>query len=504
MSLLFYLSYASADYSEDLRGFFEDLASVVRIRFRLPDAAPTGFFNTQGIAPGSEWRPDVAGALRTSQTMLALVSPAYISSQFSGKEWQLFENRRNLITVRGTAETAPVVPRAIAPVLWARCDGLMPKVISQAQWAVGDSDGVYNREDLLMVRRSANRVQGYADSLKALAEQIVRMVRTTTLPPLDDLPPFPEVDNAFKYKAIIVEGNEQVRKMLVEYLEFSNFEVTAYEAAGVVPPHFLDEENQSNPIDLFVVDLEFESGRRDSLNLVGKISSMKKTRPAVMAMSASLTSDNLIEAMKMGAEDVVPKPFEVSKIVERMKNLASIGRNRRLHPQGKSLCDSEDPSRRNRPVFLSYSGEDNGRKGVAAFLRSNIEAMGIGVYYADDNRPEDSIAGKCILKAIDDAHVYLALITEKYPSNKYCLFELVRFCTNVEPKGPRTLLPVVHGRPEKIENYEWIRPIIDERQYADLTSERFLDGLIALLGWIQNAVNVYEQRSRRGSSAPAN
>jgi CheY-like chemotaxis protein len=327
------------------------------------------------------------------------------------------------------------------------------------------------------------------------------MSRVANLPPLETLPPFAGVDNAFKYKAIIVEGYEQVREMLVKYLKDSNFEVEAYKDAGEVPPELLDEKNQINPIDLFVVDLGFESPGTEGLELIGKISALEKTRPAVMAMSASLSSNNLIEAMKMGAEDVVPKPFEVSKIVERMSNLAGIGRNRRLRRQGQFLSDSEDPSRLERPVFLSYSSEDNGRKGVAAFLRSNIEVMGIQVYYADDNRmPEDSQEAKRILEAIDQAHVYLPLITEKYPCSNYCLSELVRFCTHVEPGGPtnpptvvtaattRTLLPVLYGLPNEIKNYEWIRPIIDERRHANITSDQFLDGLIALLGWIRSAV----------------
>jgi DNA-binding NarL/FixJ family response regulator len=501
----FYLSYASADYGDDLCGFFEDLSHVVQTRLRLPESEPVGFFNTQGIAPGSEWRPDVAKALRTSRTMLALVSPAYIRSESAGKEWQVFENRRHLDTLREAIDPPRVVPQAIAPVLWIPCSGQMPHAISKAPWILGDSDSAYNRNGLLKVRGSANRFQqDYADSLAALAEQIVQMSRNSNLPPLDTLPPFAEVDNLFKYNAIIVEGHDQVRKMLVEYLEASNFEVQAYQSAGEVPSELLEEKNQINPIDLFVVDLEFESPGTDGLDLIEKISAIE-TRPAIMAMSASLSSNNLIEAMKMGAEDVVPKPFEVSEIVERMRNLASIGRNRRLRQQGQSLSDSEDPSRFRRPVFLSYSSEDNGRKGVAAFLRSNIEAMGIGVYYADDSRlPEDSQEAKRILEAIDQAHVYLPLITEKYPCSNYCLSELVRFCTHVEPGRPgsssmvrtasttRTLLPVLYGLPNEIKNYEWIRPIIDERRHANITSDQFLDGLIALLGWIRNAVNEHE------------
>ncbi len=495
MSFHFYLSNAPADYDGYLSGVFEDLARVLRVRLGLSASEEVGFLNTQGIAPGSEWRPDVAAALRTSQVMLALVSPAYIRSESAGKEWQLFENRRYLGTMPEEIETPRLVPQAIAPVLWIPCNGQTPKAISRAApWTNAKSDSVYHRKGLLEVRRSAVEFpQDYANLLAALTEQIVVATSNAKLPQLDALPPFAEVENAFIYKAIIVEGNEQVRKMLVEYLEFSNFEVGAYETAGDVPAQILENENNIDAVDLFVVDLEFESQRKDALHLIRKISNIK-TRPAVMAMSASLSSQNVIEAMKMGAEDVVPKPFEVSKLAERMKNLASIGRNRRLRPQGQSLLDSEDPWRDKRPVFLSYSGEDNGRKGIAAFLRSNIEAMGIGVYYADDNRlREDSIAAKRILKAIDEAHVYLPLITEKYPCSNYCLSELVRFCTHVESGGSRTLLPILHGLPAEIKNYEWIRPIIDERRYADITSEQFLDGLIALLGWIQNAVDIYQR-----------
>jgi DNA-binding NarL/FixJ family response regulator len=303
--------------------------------------------------------------------------------------------------------------------------------------------------------------------------------------------------NARKYHAVIVEGHTQVREMLVEYLRFSNFEVSAYVEAGQVPDQMLEDELESNPPDLFVVDLEFEAGKGASLDLIKKIKRLEKTRPAVMAMCASLSNENLIEAMKMGAEDVVPKPFDVLEIVGRMSKLAYIGRYRRDRPAGQSPSDSTDLLRQERSVFLSYSSDDAKSEGVATFLRSNIEARGIGVWYSDDIlRPKDPKWAKHAFKGIRKAHVFLPLITDNYPHSRNCLAELINFYSHQLIDGSRVLLPVLHGSSEAIRNFEWTRRLIDNSHHADITSAQFLDGLIALLGRIQKAVKVHQTNKR--------
>jgi DNA-binding response OmpR family regulator len=502
MSMHFYLSYAPADYSEHLREFCEDLTCTIRARLLQSGNEPVGFLDRRGIARDSHWPADVAEALRTSQTMVVLMSPEYFRTASSGKEWQIFEMRRRLRAEPGSNEVSGV----IAPVIWIPREGNVPKVVSDCEDSLGQVNGVYRQNGLLMMRESLTRFgDEYVNILVTLAEQIIAMARIARLPPLDDLPPFDEVDDAFnspyelsisftdqardgRYKAIVVERHEQVRKMLVEYLRFSDFEVDGYEEARLVPARILKNEPQGSPPDLFVVDLECEADSREGLGLIESTKAIK-TRPAVMALTAGLSDKNLIEAMQMGAEDVVPKPFDVPEIVERMKNLASIGRNRRLRPSGQFPSDSTDDTRIKRPVFLSYSSKDNKNKGVATFLRSNIEARGIGVYYADDHPlPEGSAAAKSILKAIDEAQVYLPLLTYGYPTSCFCLAELVRFYSRLATDDSRTLLPVLHDSPKTMPHFAWIKPIIEEHQYADLTSGRFLNGLIALLGWIQRAV----------------
>lgn len=513
MSFHFYLSYAPADYSENLCKFFEDLTCTIRAR--LPECAEeaVGFFPARGDAPRSEWTPEAAEALRTSRLMIALTSPEYFRSESSGKEWQIFETRRTRAARLGSLEAAGV----IVPVIWIPCDETVPKAVTHGHDSLGHLNGAYRKYGVLTAHKTLHRfAQEYVNVLVALAEHVIAVTRTTGLLPLDVLPPFEEVDNAFhanymqngkyrakaydspppatkdephdRYRALVVEPHHQVRDMLLEYLS-PDFEVEGYEEARQVPARALVDENQSRPIDLFVVDLELEARKRDGLSLIQQIRPLK-TRPAVMAMSAGLSSKKLIEAMRVGAEVVVPKPFDVEETVKRMKKLAAIAKSRRLHRLLKSESTNGAPAKRERPVFLSYSSKDNESKRVAIFLKSNIEARGIGVWYSDEIlSPEDSAPAKSVFEGIAEAQVFLPVITDSYPSSTPCLAELICFFNHQMSDRSRVLLPVLHRSAKEIKYFDWIKPLIDDRQHADLTSESFLDGLITVLGWIQKLVN---------------
>jgi len=113
-------------------------------------------------------------------------------------------------------------------------------------------------------------------------------------------------------------------------------------------------------------------------------------------------------------------PFDRNELVTQMELCANLGRSIRLQRDEKRL--GLDPSRK-REVFLSYRSLD---KGVATVLRRSLEARRIGVSYMDENDAtgpwEDKIASW-----ISQAQIFLALVTDKYLSSKYCEGELRRF-----------------------------------------------------------------------------
>jgi DNA-binding response OmpR family regulator len=337
-----------------------------------------------------------------------------------------------------------------------------------------------------------------------MVNKVTEMIETPMIPAPDVTSQLNEVDNAFslfrgpsahppnesekkrKYKAVVVEGHGQVRDMLVECLRFSGFEAEGYYEGEFVLGEILQDTRQVTLPDLFVIDLELQAGKVCGMSLIEQLTD-NNIPSAIMAMSQNLSGGYLIEAMKTGAEDVVHKPFDVFQIMERMENLARIGRNRQLYRQHQL---TNDDSRQNRPVFLSYSNKD---KRIASVLRSHIEARGIGVWYAPDSLQPGDAFRRRILDAIDRAHVFVPLITDSYPNSPFCMAELVRFYRRLRTDRSPVLLPVLHGSPEEMENFDWIKPIMEEHQYADITSERFVNGLTALLGRIQKAVSQHQQ-----------
>lgn len=498
MANYFYLSYASVDNSDYLQRFFEDLTYAIQFRLGLSRDKQVGFFDRREKEFSSHWHGPVTEALRTSRTMVSLLSPAYFRSEYTGKEWQLFDTRRHLCTARkGSTEAERVsTPSVIAPVIWLPWQDHTPKVVSETLHRLGDSTSVYKKNGLLMMRESFQRE--YVEVVVALAEQIIDMAETTQLRPLDVLPPLNEVDSAFtlsgessvgfpnetekvRYKVVVVEDHQQVREMLVEGLRVFGHDATGYAEAESVFLEILPDNRQITMPDLFVIDLELGAGKIQGMDLI-KLLRANKVPSAIVAMSASLSSSNFLEAWKGGAADVIAKPFDLIPTVRRMETLANIGMGRRLRSPEQCPPFPTDPSRQDRPVFLSYANAD---QSIASVLRSHIEAAGIGVWYS--LQPE----GPCrehILDAIDRALVFVPLITDSYPGSPLCMAEMVRFYRRrITNKSP-ALLPVLNGLLEGMRNLDLIRPIVEEHQYVDITSERLADGLTALLGLIRKTL----------------
>lgn len=234
MSFHFYLSSAPADGNEDLQRFFTDLNIAVRARLSPPEnKTKIGFFEPRGIANGNDWRPEVAEALRTSQTMVALISPEYFVSEYAGKEWRLFEKRRQFTNGQRRAETEGGARSAIVPVIWIPCKNSESRIPSSVQAAFGDSNIVYREQGVLMLRSLDRFHDEYVDVLMSLSKQIIDTGRNARLPALDIVPPLAQLDSEFreKYKAVIVEDDKQVREMLGHFLSFNGFQCQSFKGA---------------------------------------------------------------------------------------------------------------------------------------------------------------------------------------------------------------------------------------------------------------------------------
>jgi CheY-like chemotaxis protein len=507
MSFHFYLSYAPADFSEDLKRFFDDLNFTIQVRLGYPKDKQVGFFARRDGEVDSEW-PDRAGeALQGSRTMVALLSPEYFQSEQAGRECQLFEGRRDLLLGRpGLSETRRGnLPSRIASVIWIPWQDHESRVVTATRHHLGDSNGVYRKNGVLMMLKSLKRFhREYVDVLVALAEQVVDMTVANELPPLDNLPPLNDVpsvfdshfesslvtavesDQAIRYRVFVIEDEEQVRNFFVDWLRPAGFDVGTYTEAEAQPvlAEVLEDKLQLTVPDLFIVDLELKAGNMRGMDLIERLTA-NKVPAKILGMSASPSSNKLYEATKRGAADVIPKPFDPDRIEAKLRTLASIGMKQRLCPKDRCPPNPTDPSRDDRPVLLSYAIDD---ETIASILRSQIEAIGIGVWYAPDNLQSGDALRERLLNAVDRVCVFVPVITNHYPGSPFCMGKMIRFYRRLRTDRLPLLLPVLDGSLETITNLDLIRPILEEHCYADITSYRFADGLTAMLGRIQKAV----------------
>jgi TIR domain len=134
---LFFLSYArtaQSDQDFELHGpdhdfvtFFNDLSKqVAGLVSRRPGADP-GFMD-RSISAGRQWSKELLWAIGNCEVFVALLSGPYTSSQWCGKEWGGYAQRK----VIGDGRPNPRLP--IIPVIWAPFpDELTPQVIRSVQ-----------------------------------------------------------------------------------------------------------------------------------------------------------------------------------------------------------------------------------------------------------------------------------------------------------------------------------------------------------------------------------
>jgi len=396
--------------------------------------------------------------------MIALTSEAYYNSERAGRERSIFEQRQRLASTNPGEISQTIVSRAFPA--WGFISGNGLGQTSEQGSTVG-----FEEE--------------YKNFLLELGELVVS--NATYLPEFEVVPDFANVQNAFKpvFKAVVVESDNHVRKLVVDMLTPKGFEVLDYER-----PTDLHRDLQGKlaleRVDLFVIDLGFgRREEREALNLIYAIRRIS-TKSGLMAMSASWSKENGQEARRNGAEDLLAKPFigDIRLIADRMVRLAETGKDRCLFMSGVR----RNSSKRDRPIFLSYATRDNDRDNIAIYLKSQIEAIPIGVWYSPEMQPpEDPEGPKLTFDGIAGAQLFLPLITPEYLSSIPCISELITFLIRQTKNPALKLMPVLIDEADKLENFHWIRPLIGEHRY--LRPKQFDNDLTALLGWIQGTLN---------------
>jgi transcriptional regulator with XRE-family HTH domain len=206
-SPLFFLSYAQSSLTkrqgdrERRRNwrfvrFFEDLSENVAELVSRPAGSDPGYMDSS-VADGKHWTAELLHAVGTCQVFVALLSPIYFDSHWSGVEWNAFARRQVISYPEGeiTSQTA------IIPVFWTPVrEWEIPKVVRETQFfypeAMPDSDKAVRYESDGVVGLLQLDDNAYQAVVWRLAQRIAEIHYTHRVEPRSFQ--IDELQNAFK------------------------------------------------------------------------------------------------------------------------------------------------------------------------------------------------------------------------------------------------------------------------------------------------------------------
>ncbi len=173
--------------------FIERLRHEVRQRSPLElKPEEIGFFDNDGIQTGEEWIARLSDAVCNSRVCIAICSPAYVCSEFCGKEIRLFLER--LKEWQRLPANSNAVGRSIIPVIWVRT--ALPPVLQQFQ----HNEKAFPAEYVDLGLRTLCQLRKFHDKntqiVITLAERIVAAA-AANLPPLGPIPHFDHISSVF-------------------------------------------------------------------------------------------------------------------------------------------------------------------------------------------------------------------------------------------------------------------------------------------------------------------
>ncbi|MFJ8107446.1 FxsC protein [Streptomyces sp. NPDC096132] len=145
----FFLSYARKDDRDEfVKRFYDDLVLELR-RIGADPAAQPPFRDVERLGLGSNWARVLGAAVGHCRAFVALYSPAYLNSEFCGKEWTAFWDRLQ----EYRRETEIDVP-ALVPVLWTPMEGDIPAEIARFQYHEAGMGEEYASRGLMQILRT--------------------------------------------------------------------------------------------------------------------------------------------------------------------------------------------------------------------------------------------------------------------------------------------------------------------------------------------------------------
>lgn len=145
----FFLSYARKDDRDEfVKRFHDDLVLELR-RIGADSTAQPPFRDVERLGLGADWSRVLGAAVGHCRAFVALYSPAYLHSEYCGKEWTAFWER----LLRYRRETEMDVP-ALVPVLWEPMETEVPDEVARFQYHEAGMGPEYSAQGLMQILRT--------------------------------------------------------------------------------------------------------------------------------------------------------------------------------------------------------------------------------------------------------------------------------------------------------------------------------------------------------------
>lgn len=125
-----------------------------------------------------------------------------------------------------------------------------------------------------------------------------------------------------KGRIMLVEDNQNLRKVLKDYLETLKFNVTDFSDGNSAAESF-----EKNRYDICVFDIVMQG--KNGFELLAQIRQMDEFVPVVF-LTARTDKEDKIKAFKMGCDDYITKPFSTEELILRIEAIL-----RRTHQPAK-------------------------------------------------------------------------------------------------------------------------------------------------------------------------
>ena len=159
-------------------------------------------------------------------------------------------------------------------------------------------------------------------------------------------------------RILVVEDEEAIREGLIDVLVFHGYEV---DSAATGPDGL--EKAQTGKFDLVLLDIMLPG--MDGYEICDRIRTDDRDQAIVM-LTAKTSDEEIIEGLKLGADDYVSKPFSIQQLVLRIEAVLRRSRTGIEHARTLQLGDVEVDTE-------NFSGLKNGE--ALTFTRREIEVL---------------------------------------------------------------------------------------------------------------------------------